>query len=106
MGCGGSKKPNHHNNDQAELKETKVEHKNEETKTDIGKETAKKPEKHEESKKETSENHKKESGAIAPEEGQAGGHAGTLLFEGDRLLKKAKKGEINFFEWLYSPDQS
>lgn len=40
------------------------------------------------------------------EEGQAGGHGGTLIFEGDKLLKKAKQSEIAFFEWLYSPNQT
>lgn len=33
---------------------------------------------------------------------QAGGHAGIMIFEGDRLLKKSKQNEINFFEWLYT----
>ena len=35
-------------------------------------------------------------------DGQAGGHAGIMIFEGDRLLKKCKQNEIRFFEWLYS----
>ncbi len=35
---------------------------------------------------------------------QAGGHAGILIFEGDRLLKKSKPGEIKFFEWLAQQD--
>lgn len=33
-------------------------------------------------------------------ESQAGGHAGILIFEGDRLLKKSKPNEIAFYEWL------
>ena len=37
---------------------------------------------------------------------QAGGHAGTLIFEGDRMLKKSKQGEIDFFKWLHSSEQS
>jgi 1D-myo-inositol-tetrakisphosphate 5-kinase/inositol-polyphosphate multikinase len=31
---------------------------------------------------------------------QAGGHAGIMIFEGDRLLKKSKPNEILFVEWL------
>lgn len=31
---------------------------------------------------------------------QAAGHAGIMLFEGERLLKKGKQSEINFLEWL------
>lgn len=31
---------------------------------------------------------------------QAGGHVGIFIFEGDRLLKRSKPGEIRFFEWL------
>lgn len=33
---------------------------------------------------------------------QAGGHAGTLIFEGDKLLKRCKEGEIGFWEWLFN----
>ena len=31
---------------------------------------------------------------------QAGGHAGIMIFEGDRLLKKSKQNEIRFVQWL------
>lgn len=31
---------------------------------------------------------------------QAGGHAGIMIFEGDRLLKKSKPNEIAFYDWL------
>ena len=29
---------------------------------------------------------------------QAGGHAGIMIFEGDRVLKKCKQNEISFFQ--------
>ena len=32
---------------------------------------------------------------------QAGGHPGSLIFEGDKLYKRCKQGEISFWEWLY-----
>ena len=32
---------------------------------------------------------------------QAGGHAGIMIFEGNRLLKKCKQNEISFFEWMH-----
>eukprot|EP00358_Blepharisma_japonicum_P006436 CAMPEP_0202941122 /NCGR_PEP_ID=MMETSP1395-20130829/1233_1 /ASSEMBLY_ACC=CAM_ASM_000871 /TAXON_ID=5961 /ORGANISM="Blepharisma japonicum, Strain Stock R1072" /LENGTH=182 /DNA_ID=CAMNT_0049636041 /DNA_START=285 /DNA_END=830 /DNA_ORIENTATION=+ len=35
---------------------------------------------------------------------QAGGHAGVMIFEGDKLLKRCKESEINFYRWLYSPE--
>lgn len=35
---------------------------------------------------------------------QAGGHAGIMIFEGDRLLKKSKQNEIGFFQWMAAQD--
>lgn len=39
---------------------------------------------------------------VDSENTQAGGHPGTLIFEGDKLLKRCKEGEIGFWEWLFS----
>lgn len=35
---------------------------------------------------------------------QAGGHADSLIPRGDKLLKRAKKNEIGFYEYLYSSE--
>lgn len=37
---------------------------------------------------------------------QAGGHAGVMIFEGDHLLKRCKPSEINFYQWLYTPEHN
>ena len=37
---------------------------------------------------------------------QAGGHPGSIIHLDDKILKKAKATEINFYKWLYEDERS